>query len=113
VNLGPLGVPTRGEEWQIRVRLLSTVSGHPASGYVHAEIVGPGTQGPTISVDPSGFANVTVPAVDAENVSINVVSSVPGAEFSARYPLWTPQAFWTDAAATWHDQDWSWTGIGV
>jgi hypothetical protein len=113
VNLGPVGTPTRGEEWQIRVRLLSTVSGHPATGYVHAEIVGPGTQGPTVSVDPSGFANVTVPAVDAENVSINVVSSVPGAEFSARYPLYNPQALWTDPDATWHDQDWSWTGIGV
>jgi hypothetical protein len=113
LNLGPVGVPTRGEEWQIRVRLLSTTSGKPVAGRVHAEIVGPGTAGPEVMVDPSGFAEVTVPAVDAENVSINVVSSVPGGEFSARYPLYTPQAVWSDAAATWHDQDWSWTGMGV
>jgi hypothetical protein len=86
-NHGPVGTPTRGEEWQIRVRLLSTTTGKPVPGYVHAEIVGPGTQGPQVSVDHSGFASVTVPAVDAENVSINVVSSIPGAEFSARYPL--------------------------
>jgi hypothetical protein len=77
-------------------------------------VVGPNTQGPEAHTDPAtGIAEVIVPPVDAENVSILVESTVPGAEFSARYPLRTPQAVWSDAGVTWRDQSWSWIGRGV
>jgi hypothetical protein len=114
LNLGPVGTPTRNEEWSIRVRLIDASTGNPVAGIVRVTVVGPNTQGPEAHTDPAtGIADVIVPAVDAENVSILVESNLPGAEFSARYPLYNPQALWTDPDATWHDQDWSWTGIGV
>jgi hypothetical protein len=114
LNLGPVGTPLRNTEWSIRVRLIDASTGNPIDGMVVVTVVGPNTQGPEAHTDPAtGIAEVIVPAVDAENVSILVESTVPGAEFSARYPLRTPQAVWSDAGVSWRDLDWSWIGRGV
>jgi hypothetical protein len=99
------------------VKLIDQGTGQPVSGNVHAEIVGTNEQGPLGAVNPTtGIGLVTVPAVDAQNVSINVFGPVGSdAEFSARYHLADggPLAHWGDRAATWTDDAWSWDGIGV
>jgi hypothetical protein len=113
VIVGPDAPPVRGAAWPLRVMLLNADSGQaPGLVAVHAVIAGDNTEGEFVYPDlDTGIAVIQVPPVDADNVTVNVITSDESADTSARYTLVTaarwsdepPSEPWSAATVTWEN----------